>query len=124
MITFYKNYFHSADSRGLIKGIINEGNWQEINYFETTKNQIRAEHYHKETDELFIILKGKIKITLEKIDNNGNRSSKKENYEIKKDDIFVISRMTYHVFEILENSIWINALSKKMDRTSPDIHSI
>ena len=77
MITFYKNYFHNADSRGLIKGIINEGNWQEINYFETTKNQIRAEHYHKETDELFIILKGKIKITLEKIDNNGNRSSKK-----------------------------------------------
>ena len=124
MITFYKNYFHNADSRGLIKGIINEGNWQEINYFETTKNQIRAEHYHKETDELFIILKGKIKITLEKIDNNGNRSSKKENYEIKKDDIFVISRMTYHIFEILENSIWINALSKKMDLSNPDIHSI
>jgi mannose-6-phosphate isomerase-like protein (cupin superfamily) len=124
MITFYKNYFRNKDTRGLIIGLVNKGNWKEINYFETSGNQIRANHYHKETDELFIILKGKMKITLKNILVDGSPGRNIESYEIKKGDVFVISKMTYHTFEILQKSVWLNALSIKMDKKNPDFHSL
>ena len=32
-----ESYFTFKDDRGLIKGIVNEGNWQEINYVSSKK---------------------------------------------------------------------------------------
>ena len=123
MIKFYKNYMYKEDIRGKIVGIINQKSWKEINYFETKKNQIRANHYHKLTDELFIVMKGKIKITLTKVLSNGKLNDKSQIYFIKKNDVFVIKKMTHHVFEIQEDSLWYNALTKKMDDKNPDIVS-
>tara|TARA_X000000368_G_scaffold418820_1_gene420174 strand:- start:4721 stop:5095 length:375 start_codon:yes stop_codon:yes gene_type:complete len=123
MIKFYKNYMYKEDRRGKIVGIINQKSWKEINYFETKKNQIRANHYHKLTDELFIVMKGKIKITLTKVLSNGKLNDKSQIYFIKKNDVFVIKKMTHHVFEIQEDSLWYNALTKKMDDKNPDIVS-
>ena len=123
MIKFYKNYMYKEDRRGKIVGIINQKLWKEINYFETKKNQIRANHYHKLTDELFIVMKGKIKITLTKVLSNGKLNDKSQIYFIKKNDVFVIKKMTHHVFEIQEDSLWYNALTKKMDDKNPDIVS-
>ena len=123
MIKFYKNYMYKQDRRGKIVGIINQKTWKEINFFETKKNQIRANHYHKLTDELFIIMKGKIKITLTKVLSNGKLNDKSQIYFIKKNDVFVIKKMTHHVFEIQEDSLWYNALTKKMDDKNPDIVS-
>lgn len=124
MIKFYKNYFVSEDERGRFVGLINDKNWQEINYFYTKENQIRANHYHKKTDELFIILEGKIKITLTRVLPNGKLDNNSSDYSISKNDVFVIEKMTYHTFEIIEESTWINALSIKMDNDNPDIISI
>ena len=103
MIKFYKNYFVNEDERGRFVGLINDKNWQEINYFHTKENQIRANHYHKHTDELFIILEGKIKITLTKVLSNGKLDKKSSDYSITKNDVFVIEKMTHHVFEIIKN---------------------
>ncbi len=114
---------YKEDRRGKIVGIINQKSWKEINYFETKKNQIRANHYHKLTDELFIVMKGKIKITLTKVLSNGKLNDKSQIYFIKKNDVFVIKKMTHHVFEIQEDSLWYNALTKKMDDKNPDIVS-
>ena len=124
MIKFYKNYFVNEDERGRFVGLINDKNWQEINYFHTKENQIRANHYHKHTDELFIILEGKIKITLTKVFPNGKLDEKSSDYSITKNDVFIIEKMTYHTFEIIEESTWINALTIKIDNDNPDIISI
>ena len=124
MIKFYKNYYVNEDERGRFVGLINDKNWQEINYFHTQENQMRANHYHKHTDELFIILEGKIKITLTKVLSNGKLDKKSSDYSITKDDVFVIKKMTHHIFEIIEESAWINALTIKIDNNNPDIISI
>lgn len=124
MIKFYSNYFKKEDSRGTILGLIDEGNWKELNYFSTEPNQIRGNHYHKKTDELFIILKGKLEIKLTRVSVKGELEGESISYIVKKGDVFVIPKMVYHVFNILEKSKWINGLSSKMDIKFPDIHTI
>ena len=124
MIKFLKNYFSINDDRGSIKGLVNRGNWRELNFFETTANQKRGEHYHKLTDELFIILKGKIKIQLSRVSEEGKLVGEKEYYIVSKGDVFIIPKLTFHAFEILEDTKWINGLSVKFDDLKPDIYKI
>ena len=124
MIKFLKNYFSINDDRGSIKGLVNRGNWRELNFFETTTNQKRGEHYHKLTDELFIILKGKIKIQLSRVSEEGKLVGEKEYYIVTKGDVFIIPKLTFHAFEILEDTNWINGLSVKFDDLKPDIYKI
>ncbi|MAD12206.1 MAG: hypothetical protein CMC04_05740 [Flavobacteriaceae bacterium] len=124
MLTFLKNHFSVSDSRGEMIGLINQGNWQELNLFKTSSNQLRGSHYHKFTDELFIILKGKIKIQLSKVTENGELIGKTKCINVSKGDVFIIPKLTYHIFEIFETTEWINALSIRLDKKNPDMHSL
>ena len=55
MLIFLKNHFSVSDSRGEMIGLVNQGNWQELNLFKTSSNQLRGSHYHKFTDELLAL---------------------------------------------------------------------
>jgi len=124
MIQFLKNHISFEDERGIMKGIINFGKWEELNFFRTKQNQIRGLHYHKVTDELFIILKGKIIIELSSVNFKGQLIGESKSILVKKDDVFIIPKNTYHIFKIIEDSEWINALSQKIESENPDIHKI
>ncbi|MBS4759498.1 MAG: cupin domain-containing protein [Clostridium sp.] len=115
MYKVLESYFCHKDERGSIKGIINSGNWQEINYITSKKGCIRGGHYHKKTTELFYILKGSIKAVFEK-------EEQKQECKFSCGDIFLIEPETFHTFEMLEDSEWINMLSIRMDNNSPDIY--
>ena len=106
MIKFIRPYFHFKDSRGAIQGIIQEGNWKEINIIHSKKGTRRGDHYHKKVNELFVILTGKIRVHLQSYDE------KERTMQIVflSGDVFIVEKGTYHTFEILENSRWINAL--------------
>ena len=124
MIKIIKNYTSFNDKRGKMIGLLNVGNWQELNFFETEPNQIRGGHFHKFTDELFIILNGKIKVKSSKVDLNNQLVGRTINQIVTKGDVFIIPKLTHHTFEILEKSEWINALSLRMSDNDPDIHKI
>lgn len=116
-------YFHHQDPRGSITGIINSGQWEELNYITSVKNTIRGNHYHKTTTELFIILSGIIKVTFERIEND-KATSEFEIKHFKSRDAFIVNPNTSHTFEILEDSSWINVLSKKIDPKNPDFYKL
>jgi len=120
MIKFIKNYFEHRDEKGYIKGLINFGRWEEVNIIESEANVIRGNHYHSKTDELFIIIDGKIRIKLQRVEN-GKIVGDIEEIIVKKNDVFLIERNVFHIFEILEKSRWINLLSSKIDSENPDI---
>lgn len=120
MIRFIKEYFEHSDNRGSIKGLVNFGNWEEFNIIESQENITRGNHYHKDTEELFIIIDGKIKVILQNVLDD-KLSGKEEVYIVKKGDVFLISANTNHIFEVLEYSRWINVLSVKTDHEEPDI---
>ena len=121
MIQFFSPYKTFKDPRGFFEGIVNTKSWQEINYFSTLKNQIRGNHYHQFTDELFYIIDGKIKIVVRSVLKSGKLDDNIEEFYAKKGDIFIIEKMTHHYFEIITDSIWINALTLKMNFENPDI---
>ena len=120
MIKFIENYFQHKDDRGSITGLVDFGQWEELNIIESEAGIKRGNHYHKNTEELFVILDGKIKISLQSVNDNKLEGEIIE-YEVKQGDVFIIEVNTNHVFEILEKSRWINMLSIKTDMNSPDI---
>ena len=123
MIKFIKRYFIHKDARGFIEGLINFGNWEEFNLIYSEADCIRGNHYHKETIELFIILDGEIKVTVQKVENN-QLISPKEVYNVKKGNVFQIEVNTNHIFKLLTNSTWLNILSKTINKEKPDIHRL
>lgn len=120
MYKLINRYFSYKDERGVIEGLVNFGNWQEINIITSYKNTVRGGHFHKKTKELFYILKGQIKAELYDV----NSADKKETVILKEGDIFLIEPYTLHTFTMLTDSQWINMLSIKNDETSPDIHKL
>jgi dTDP-4-dehydrorhamnose 3,5-epimerase-like enzyme len=123
MIIFLKSHVVKEDSRGIMKGLINQGKWEELNFFSTVAGQIRGNHYHKKTDELFIILKGKIEIEWAEVDKEGRKIHDLNKVFVNGGDVFIIKRKTRHIFNIIEDSEWINGLSQKMEKNSPDIYT-
>ncbi len=124
MIEFISNYFEHSDERGSFQGLVNFGNWEEINIISSEAHSIRGNHYHKYTDELFIILEGRIKITLQNVLTNKKLGKKKKTFEALKGDVFFIKKNVNHIFETIEFSKWINVLSMKTNKKKPDINRI
>ena len=108
MIRLLEPYFYFPDSRGTITGVVQEGNWKEINIINSKKGSRRGDHYHKLSNELFIILKGKVKVHLYMIGNREYRST----IVVTPRDAFIVPPCVHHTFEILEESTWINALDR------------
>lgn len=111
-------YFYSVDERGSFVGVFQGCKWEEINYVESVEGSVRGNHYHKETVEGFFIIDGKIKVTLVDVVKGSKRA-----FIAKKGDAMLINPNTLHTFEMLENSKWINLLSKPMGNKTKDIHA-
>ncbi len=122
MIEFIPNYIEIPDKRGSFLGLINFGNWKEINIICSEANTVRGDHYHKNTDELFLILEGKIKITLQKVLDNKVLDNEKKTFDVQEGDVFLIKKNVNHIFETIEYSKWINVLSQKLNIDNTDIH--
>lgn len=110
------SYTGHVDERGVFRGIINSGSWQEANFISTYKGEIRGGHYHELTDELFYIVSGRISIQISDL-----KGENLQQFEVSEGDIFLIEPYEVHTFTCLEDSSWINFLSMKFDSDNPDI---
>ncbi|MBT6014516.1 MAG: cupin domain-containing protein [Nitrosomonadales bacterium] len=124
MIEFIPNYFEYSDDRGSINGLVNFGTWKEINIIYSEAGTVRGNHYHKNTDELFLVIEGKIKITLQKVLDDKELDNEKKTFDVQEGDVFLIKKNVNHIFETIDNSKWINVLSQRINKVKPDIHRI
>lgn len=120
MITIIDRYFLHDDERGTLEGLVNFGNWKEINLITSEAGVKRGNHYHKETIELFIILDGKISVTVQKVEDGRLTGGAKE-IKVKKGDVFMINPMVNHTFYVEQDSRWMNVLSKPIGINNQDI---
>jgi dTDP-4-dehydrorhamnose reductase len=111
-------YFYHNDQRGKIVGIFQGLKWEEINCIESSRGSVRGNHYHKETLEGIFVIDGAIKVTFIDMARNSKRS-----FVGKKGATFIINPNILHAFEMLEDSKWINMLSKPFSDKSKDIHT-
>lgn len=111
-------YIKKLDDRGGFWGITQEG-WAEVNFIETAAQQVRGNHYHKETRELFFIISGEIEIVIDDL-----RSGEHVEMTVGKGDVFIIEPYELHTFRTRTKAGWINMLSKPVDQQNPDFHQV
>jgi dTDP-4-dehydrorhamnose 3,5-epimerase-like enzyme len=109
-------YEAHSDARGTFRGLTREA-WAEVNFIETGAGQVRGNHFHAETRELFFIVRGEVRVEVEHL-GTGDRTE----FTARAGDIFVIEPMELHVFRTLTDAQWINMLSRPMDPDRPDLH--
>jgi dTDP-4-dehydrorhamnose 3,5-epimerase-like enzyme len=111
-------YFQHSDQRGSIQGLINKGEWREVNLIKSESGAIRGRHYHKTTLECFVILQGVINVEFRKPISSHNNKVIFEKF--KGGDVFIVKNYVEHTFNIVESAMWINLLSKPLDSLEPD----
>lgn len=114
-------YFKHVDDRGSLRGLINAGEWREINIIDSQKGSIRGGHYHKNTKECFVILSGKILVKFRLPQGDGEEDILEESF-FEKDDVFLIRPMVEHTFIVISNAQWINMLSTPLSKDTPDFY--
>lgn len=113
----FKPYTARTDQRGLFLGITRE-NWiREINYVETKTGEVRGNHYHTGTMEMFFVIEGEVRVTVRHVHSN-----RTEERTFSKGDIFLIEPYELHTFCALSDVKWINMLSRPMAEDLPDSH--
>ncbi|MBO4401971.1 MAG: dTDP-4-dehydrorhamnose 3,5-epimerase family protein [Selenomonadaceae bacterium] len=106
-----EHYMSFADGRGQILGIIQQGNWQEMNYITTRAGVVRGNHYHEKTVELVFIVEGRIKLSVRDV----RKSEPSATFEFMSGDAFIIEPYENHIVETQVDSAWINMLSRAMN---------
>jgi len=111
-------YLTILDERGGFLGITQES-WAEANFIETRANQVRGNHYHKETRELFFIISGEIDVVIDDLN-----SGKHLEVLVSKGDVFIIEPYELHTFHTRTDAQWLNMLSQPVDPQNPDFHQV
>lgn len=93
--------FTREDKRGsLIQ--INTGIWKQVNYLIIKKGNSFGGHYHKHKQELFYLLRGKVKVN--------------STEEINPNECFLIKPLEKHTIYAIEDSELIELLSEPFDK--------
>jgi len=113
---FLSPYMQNSDERGSFLGITRD-KWAEVNFIETVANQVRGNHYHKQTRELFFIVTGEIEVIVDNVLSG-------EHYEfcVRKGDMFIVDPYEMHTFRTRTDAQWINMLSVPLDLKNPDFY--
>ena len=121
----------NSDERGKIETIFAGKNFREINYFQSKKGMVRGNHYHKETEELIYLLKGKVVFKIKHIkgtDEEPDDEDKTDDGQIHETtllpgDALLIEPYELHTAEIMKDSEWISCLTKEYNNDDPDIYT-
>ena len=116
---FLEKHTIHEDDRGQLLRVINKYAWGEINFVTSRAGIARGNHYHRSTKELFYILSGEVQIDVKNI------VDKVENhFRARPHMAFIIDPYELHTFTTIEDSSWINVLSRPMDDDHPDFFRI
>ena len=109
-------YTSHEDARGRFTGITNQ-RWHEVNLVETAAGEVRGNHYHRHTLELFYIVSGEVEISVE-----GVKTGRKTRFTAKRGDVFLIEPFELHTFRTLSDTVWLNMLDPALDPEDMDFH--
>ncbi|MCH2184463.1 cupin domain-containing protein, partial [Myxococcota bacterium] len=100
--------------------LLNTGLWREVNLITSDEGATRGRHFHKETEECFIILSGRIRVEFRKPTEAGAWLEEEATFGMG--DVFTVKPEVEHTFFVLEKAQWINLLTKPVDQENPDFH--
>lgn len=99
MLKIINTDFNFNDERGTIVQLIHSG-YKQVNVITSKANVFRGGHYHKENEEAFYIISGKVKVNV-----NG------KDYIFKNGDFFSIEPNDMHSFNFIEDTVLVSMYS-------------
>ena len=111
--------FIREDTRGIFIEAFNKGNWKQIVYGNMKKAAVMGNHYHKLTDVLFFVVKGRVKINLLNI-----KTAEEATVSLSKHQGIILKRDTSHVVKFLEDSIFVMCKSRRYNMSYPDTYHL
>jgi dTDP-4-dehydrorhamnose 3,5-epimerase-like enzyme len=112
------SYITRLDPRGEFLGLINTGNWQEVNLVKTKAGKVRGNHFHTKTNEVIFLLTGRVDIELCDCSNFND----KLNLSLMSGEGVKITPYIFHKFRYLEDSVHIQLLDIPFDSGNEDLH--
>lgn len=114
-----KYYSRIQDSRGSLEGIVNQGQWQEVNIVKTLATQVRGGHFHRRTQEIIFLLSGKALVELAPC----NQICHPEKLILLPGEGIKILPNTIHLFTYLEDSTHIQLMDLRFDPQNQDMYT-
>lgn len=101
--------FHFADDRGVLTQLVHTG-YEQVNAVFTKKGAVRGNmHYHKQTDEVFYLLSGAVRVTVSLEDTE-------EEYHFRTGDMFKILPLVRHNFLYEEDTYLVVLYTRGIER--------
>jgi dTDP-4-dehydrorhamnose 3,5-epimerase-like enzyme len=114
------HYMDRKDSRGSFQGLINKGNWREVNFASTYAGEMRGGHFHKKTREIIFLVRGEAEVELKDVRN----PEKGEKFILQQGEGIEIEPYILHTIKYLQESEQIALLNQPFDPSEPDLHTI
>lgn len=112
-----KFYLEQSDKRGSFKGIVNNGEWQEVNIIHTKASQVRGGHFHRHTTEVIFMLSGRASVKL----NACDAPQEMIHISLAAGEGIVIHPSTAHVFTYEEDSVHLQLLDRRFNPNNEDL---
>ena len=113
-------YMQRNDKRGSFHGLINEGNWKEVNLATTYAGETRGGHFHKKTREIIFLMRGEAEVELKDVRN----PEKEEKFILQPGEGVEIEPYVLHTLKYLQDSEQIALLTHRFEPSEPDLHTI
>lgn len=98
--TLKPDFIHS-DDRGCLTQLVHDG-FKQFNVIFSHKGVLRGNHYHKENDEAFFVISGKLTLEAEK-------DGEKESHVFAAGDMFLVPPYVIHSFYYDEDT-WLASM--------------
>ncbi|MBI2028408.1 MAG: WxcM-like domain-containing protein [Candidatus Levybacteria bacterium] len=107
--------FVREDHRGLFVEASNGRSWKTITFGKMKKGAVMGNHYHKKTNALFFIIKGKVKI-----DNIDVKSRQTQALSLRDNEGIIFPPFVSHAIHFQESSFFMLCKSKKYNPKDTD----
>lgn|GEM_PF-1202347 len=111
-------YVNQSDHRGSFWGLVNQGDWQEVNFVSTQAGRVRGGHFHTQTNEIIFLIKGKAEVKLQDCYD----PQQKQQFILNSGEGIEIEPYVVHTLSYLEDSEQIALLDNSFDPNNPDLH--
>lgn len=105
------------DDRGELAQIATGGPWRQLNILKRRAGSLGGGHYHKNTQEFFYVLKGKIEVSI--FDTTSGNHLKATTFS--KGDCFTIMPYEQHYMNFLTETVLVVLYTNPFNQEEPDI---
>lgn len=108
LIEMMKADFEFSSESGSLVQLVHEG-WKQVNVLKSFKGSSRGGHYHKENEEAFYVVEGRLILTV-------SYENTYEKIGFAAGDMFKIFPFQLHTFEFMEDTILISMYSSGVEK--------